>query len=173
MQHKLLVINCGGAFATTTCAPAACSADKLARFQALVVAGGEVDPATLSTLVPRALMLGFVWSGSALVGVGGLKRPYATYRSKVFKSAHVSLKPENFALELGWVHLHVSAQDKHLTTPLVKKLVRAASGAPVYATSRVNNLRMHTSLFHAGFRPVGTPFPSDLHAPNIQLLVCP
>ena len=43
-------------------------------------------------------------------------------------------------------------------------------GARVYATSTVNNDRMHSSLKRFGFKPVGVPYPSKQNEPGFSCL---
>ncbi|WP_137912358.1 hypothetical protein [Rudaea sp. 3F27F6] len=71
------------AFTIQISEPSICSAAELAAFQALVRKGGEVDHRTLPALVEAARFLAFVKSDSLLVGVGAIKRPYASHRGKV------------------------------------------------------------------------------------------
>jgi ribosomal protein S18 acetylase RimI-like enzyme len=165
-------MNESAAFTIETSAPSACDAPVLAEFQVLVLEGGEVDPNTLPALVQRALALAFVRSGDSLVGVGGIKRPNPSYRSKVFKCAHAKLNPADFEFELGWIYVRPSAQGNRLATRLVLELMPSLGGAAVYATSRTNNGRMHSSLIRGGFREEGTPYPSKRNEPEIQLFVC-
>jgi ribosomal protein S18 acetylase RimI-like enzyme len=160
------------AFTIEVSAPGVCEAAAVAEFQALVREGGEVDPSTLPALVESALSLAFVKSGSSLVGVGAIKRPYSSYRSRVFKSARSQLSPHDFEFELGWVYVHPSAQGNRLASRLVQELLPSLKGAAVYATSRADNARMHASLSRAGFRREGARYPSKINEPEIQLFVC-
>lgn len=47
---------------------------------------------------------------------------------------------------------NLSSAGYRLTTPMVTGLLQRAGGLPVYATSRVDNMRTHASLEHCGFR---------------------
>jgi hypothetical protein len=162
----------GQAFTTNVFDPSACDASTLSEFQALVLAGGEVDPTTLPNLIQRALVLGFAHLGASLVGVSGIKRPNDSYRSKVFMKAKSPLNPSKFEFELGWVYVNPCARGNRLASRLVLDLMPALKGAAVYATSRVDNWPMHSSLHRAGFRLEGTPYPSNMNEPDIQLFVC-
>jgi hypothetical protein len=68
----------------------------------LVKRGGEVNPQTLRDLVHRAFMLAFAWHEQALAAVGGLKRPNAAYRARIFDKAGVR-DPAVYKFELGRV----------------------------------------------------------------------
>lgn len=159
----------GSNFTIQVLAPGACDAAALTEFQTLVREGGEVDPATLPALVKNALSLAFVKSSMSLVGVGAIKRPYASYRSRVFKSARSLLKADDYEFELGWVYVRPSAQGNRLASRLVQELMPHLNGAAMYATSRVDNVRMHASLSRAGFCPEGIPYPSRVNEPELQL----
>jgi RimJ/RimL family protein N-acetyltransferase len=79
--------------------------------------------------------------------------------------------PEQFEFELGWVYVRPSARGKGVASALVESLVSSLNGACAYATSRVDNERMHAALKRFGFVPVGVPYPSQLNEPSIQLLL--
>lgn len=143
---------------------------ELAQFRMLVLEGGEVDEYTLPALIERAAALAFIQKGDSLVGVGALKRPNASYRKKVFAQAQSSLAGD-FDFELGWIYLSPAARGNRLTTPMVAGLLQRADGLPVYATSRTDNMRMHASLEHCGFRKEGTPYRSKQRETDIQLFV--
>ena len=104
--------------------------------------------------------------------VGAVKRPNTDYRAGVFAKADVKQEPAQFEFELGWVYVHPSARGRGLASALVGVLVPTLHGARAYATSRVNNERMHASLKRFGFKPVGIPYPSQLNEPEIQLFLC-
>lgn len=137
----------------------------------LVRQGGEVDAHSLPRLVDRALALGFAFRADDLVAVGGVKRPNAGHRARVFASAGVAMDPGKFEFELGWVYVIPDARDQHVSTRLVEALMQNIGEAQVYATSRVNNDRMHALFARLEFAPVGEPYPSKLNEPNIQLFV--
>ncbi|WP_431099014.1 hypothetical protein [Polaromonas aquatica] len=151
--------------------PAECDLERLAIFQALVLEGGEVNPATLPQMIGRAPVLAFLQSDQLVVGVGGIKRPYDSHRSKVFAQSKANSDPAIFEFELGWIYLRPVARSRHQVSPLIRALMVELKAAPVYATSRVNNDRMHTALKNCGFTPDGNPYPSKLNEPFIQLFV--
>jgi len=136
-----------------------------------VLEGVEVDAHTLPALIERALALALVRDEESVVGIGAIKRPNASYRNRVFGDAKSRLVPAQFDFELGWIYLCEAARGKRLTTPIVQALLLRLEGRPVYATSRVDNVPMHASLTHCGFRKEGTPFPSKQNQGQIQLFV--
>lgn len=152
--------------------PNACGIEDLNAFQQFVLAGGEVNADTLPGLVTRALSLAFVRIGEQLVAVGAIKRPNAGYRAGIFDKAGVKQDPTQFEFELGWIYVDPSVRGKGIASAVVEVLVHTLHGARAYATSRVNNEPMHTSLMRYGFTPIGSPYPSQLNEPNIQLFLC-
>lgn len=155
----------------SVCPPKSCSADQLTAFKRMVIEGGEVSRATLATLVDRALVIAFARAAGVLVGVGAIKRPHDTHRKRVFLGAKSLLNPSHFDFELGWVCVDSAHRGKGLASRLVESLTLSLKGAAVYATSRVNNDRMHSSLRRFGFKTEGLPYPSRVNAPEIQLFV--
>lgn len=153
-------------------APADCSVEEIVAFQHLVLLGGEVAQETLSGLVKNALSLAFAKTGNTVLAVAALKRPNASYRARVFKKAGSTHNHEEYEFELGWVFVHQSARGRGLATQVVEALVPTLGSAKAYATSRVDNNNMHSSLRRVGFTPVGTSYPSKLKESHIQLFVC-
>lgn len=153
-------------------APAKVCAPDEAAFQAMVVAAREVTPATLPTLYKNAEALAFARSGGVLVGVGALKHPFDSHRESVFRHARSNLSPASFAYELGWFHVIESFQGKHISSRMVQVLMPWAAGGSVYATSRVNNERMHHALIrHGGFVKEGGDFASTLGDVPLRLFI--
>lgn len=148
------------------------SPEERALFEQMVLEGGEVNPKTLPGLVARALVLAFARLDRVLVGVGAIKRPYDSHRGDVFEWAKAELDPTQFEFELGWVYVNASGRNRRLASRLVEKLMPSLNGASVYATSRVDNTRMHASLTRFGFKRVGVPYSSKQNEPEIQLFVC-
>jgi GNAT superfamily N-acetyltransferase len=152
--------------------PREASAEERAAFEQMVLEAGEVNPDTLPGLIDRALALAFVRLDGTLVAVGAIKRPYSEHRGHVFTWAKSKIDPKQFEFELGWIYVKPAAQGKRIASRIVEKLMPVLNGALVYATSRVNNDRMHSSLKRFGFQPVGIPYPSKQNEPHIQLFIC-
>ena len=84
--------------------PADCTPQALADFEKLVIEAGTVDPQGLTQRIRNASRLLFLRESSGqLVGVGALKHPLASYRSKVFARARATAASEEYPIELGWV----------------------------------------------------------------------
>jgi len=141
-------------------------------FKGMVVGAGEVDPATLPDLYATAFVLGIARSANRVVGIGALKRPFAGHRRNVFRSAKSRLAPEAFAYELGWFHVLPDFQGNHISSRLVGQLIPWIRGESAYATSRLDNERMHSALIkHGSFVAEGSAFPSSRGPVPLQLFV--
>lgn len=151
--------------------PGQVSAERRALFMQRVREGGEVNPHSLRRLVDRAFVLGLALRGQDLVGVGGIKRPNAAYRDRIFASAGAAQDPAEFEFELGWIYVVPAARSQHVSTRLVETLMRNIGDGQVYATSHVNNERVHALLDRFDFAAVGKPYRSKLNEPDIQLFV--
>jgi predicted GNAT family N-acyltransferase len=155
----------------TAKSPAECSATELEDFVSLVLAGGEVSPQGLADRAANAASLSFLRRNGCLVGVAGLKRPEASYRTRIASSAKFALSHEALPLELGWVFLMPSARGSKLSLPLCAPLVQAAGAAGIFATSRSSNAGMHATLRKLGFLRVGEEWLSKQVKENLCLFV--
>lgn len=145
--------------------------DDIASFKELVRIGGEVNDQTLSSLVSGSLLLAFARRNETLVAIGAVKRPNDSYRTKIFLKAGVLERMADFEHELGWIYVDPAARGNGLSRKIVDVLLTAPTSGHLYATSRVNNLAMHTTLKHFGFTEAGAPYPSSLNEPQIQLFL--
>jgi len=143
---------------------------QLEAFKALVQMGDEVDPVTLPGLVQTALAVGVVEQAGQIVAVGGIKRPKAGYRAKVFGKAGVE-DPGRFPFELGWLFVQEGHRERGLSGRLVRALLERAKDARVYATSSVGNARMHSTLEKAGFASAGQQYRSSKPGKRLMLFV--
>lgn len=152
--------------------PAKVDAEDAALFKQMVTDTGEVNPETLPTLFSRARLVCFARLDRRLVGVGALKRPYATHAAKVFTRAKSALDPKAFPYELGWFHVADGFRGHHISSHMVEQLMKHAGGVGVYATSRVNNAPMHSALTtHGGFVHEGSEYPSEQSDVPLRLFV--
>ena len=152
-------------------APSACTDEEVSAFKELVLAGGEVNAGTLPELMSRSLALAFARKANSLVAVAAIKRPNVGYRAGVFTKSKGKQDPARFEFELGWVYVSPSARGNGAASALVSALVPALNAAPAYATSRVDNERMHATLKRFGFVAAGVPYPSKINEPEIQLFL--
>ena len=151
--------------------PDAFAPEEIDDFVALVLAGGEVDPNGLKGRVMSAPQIAFLRENDCLQGVGGLKKPSDNHRREVELGSKTTLNAESVPFELGWVFILPSARNRKLSFPLCRALVSAANGKGIFATSRSNNLGMHSTLEKLGFSRVGSEWPSQQNDGNLVLFL--
>lgn len=143
-------------------APSEVEAKDTALFKQTVLDAGEVNPVSVPGLYRRARMVCFARLDGQLAGVAALKRPNTTHRAKVFIRAKSALDSDTFQYEIGWFHVLDGFKGRHISSHMMEHLVKHADGAPIYATSRVDNLPMHAALTtHGGFVREGSEYPSE------------
>lgn len=154
--------------------PSHCADEELSTFESLVRGAGEVNPNGLNERIRNAHYLMFLFDEAGeSCGVSALKMPADGYRSRVFNKAHSVLSPASYPLELGWVVVSPAHQGKGLSYRLVSELLSTAGGDLIYATTRVDNTRMHRTLVRAGFREEGGHYRSTRHDHDLTLFVQP
>ena len=140
--------------------PSDCTSQALADFENLVIKYGTVDPQGLTQRIRDAFRLLFLReSNGQLVGVGALKRPQLSYRSKVFAKARATTPPDEYRVELGWVAVAKSHQGRGLSRRIIGQLISLAGNENLFATTRADARAMHFADDH-GFKPAGKPYPS-------------
>ncbi|MBY5556569.1 N-acetyltransferase [Rhizobium leguminosarum] len=144
-------------------APGECSAHELDEFCAIVAEGGEVS-AGMRDRVTRAFRLGFIRYDGNAAGTAALKKPKASYRTKVFSAAKSAVKPKDFPFELGWIYLREEHRLKGQMTRLIGELMPLAQGENIFATTRTANTIMKDMLVQLHFKPNGEEYPSTLQS---------
>jgi GNAT superfamily N-acetyltransferase len=140
--------------------PSDCTAQALADFENLVIEGGTVDPQGLTQRIRNASRLLFLReSDRQLVGVGALKHPLLSYRSKVFAKAGTTTQPDHYRVELGWIAVAKSHQGRGLSRRIIGRLVGLAENENLFATTRADARTMRFAADY-GFKPAGKPYPS-------------
>ena len=140
--------------------PADCSPEVLADFENLVTKYGTVDPEGLTQRIRDASRLLFLRESSGqLVGVGALKHPLSSYRSKVFAKAQTTTPPDEYCVELGWVAVAKSHQGRGLSRRIIGQLISLAENENLFATTRDYARAMRFAADYA-FKPAGKPYPS-------------
>jgi GNAT superfamily N-acetyltransferase len=141
-------------------APEDCAPEALADFEKLVIETGTVDQEGLTQRIRDASRLLFLReSNGELVGVGALKRPVLSYRSKVFTKAGITTPPDEYPVELGWVAVAKSHQGRGLLRRIIGQLISLAENENLFATTRANARAMRFAADY-GFKPAGEPYPS-------------
>jgi GNAT superfamily N-acetyltransferase len=140
--------------------PSDCTPQALADFENLVIEAGTVDPEGLTQRIRDASRLLFLReSDGQLVGVGALKHPLLSYRSKVFAKAGTTTVSDEYRVELGWVTVAKSHQGRGLSRRIISQLVSLAENENLFATTRADARAMRFAADY-GFRPAGKPYPS-------------
>jgi GNAT superfamily N-acetyltransferase len=140
--------------------PSDCSPEALADFENLVTKYGTVDPEGLTQRIHDASRLLFLReSNGQLVGVGALKHPVLSYRSKVFAKARATTPSNEYRVELGWIAVAESHQGRGLSRRIIGQLISLAENESLFATARVDARAMRFATDH-GFKPEGKPYPS-------------
>lgn len=135
--------------------PDAFSLAERMRFAELVIEGGEVGGAVLTDNIASAKILAVYRDMGAIHGVAALKRPRDSYRGKIEAKAGVALSKTEYPYEIGYIFLDDRLQGQRLSYPIVQAALDSAEGAGVFATVRVDNDKMRSTLSRAGFSAVG------------------
>lgn len=141
-------------------APKNYAASDLDEFAAIVADGGEVAEG-VRVRVERAYRLGIITYDGAVVGTAAVKKPTASYRTKVFEKAKSKCAPTDYPYELGWIFLKDPHRKKGQMTHLLKELIPAAKGSAMFATTRAANEVMQEMLVQLGFSPDWEEYPSE------------
>ncbi|MGH9774231.1 MAG: GNAT family N-acetyltransferase [Candidatus Acidiferrales bacterium] len=151
--------------------PKDCEAKEIGDFMALVLAGGEVTAAGLEDRIRSAARLFFLDVGCCLCGIAALKCPEEGYRKGISNKSGVPLSEAEYPFELGWVFVMPSARGRKFSQDLTRTAIAVAGDKGVFATSRTDNIGMHSSLAKCGFLPTGAPYPSTRGEYKLQVFV--
>lgn len=135
--------------------PDAFSLAERTRFEKLVIEGGEVSGAVLTSNIANAKILAMYRDKGVIHGVAALKRPRDSYRGKLEAKAGVALPRTEYPYEIGYIFLDNKLQGQRLSYPIVQAALENADGAGVFATVRIDNDKMRRTLKRAGFNAVG------------------
>ena len=140
--------------------PAECTPQALADFEKLLMEAGTVDPQGLTQRIGDASRLLFLReSNGQLVGVGALKHPLLSYRSRVFAEARAIASADEYPIELGWIAVAKSHQGRGLSRRIIGQLMSLAENENVFATARTDPRAMRFAADY-GFKLAGKPYPS-------------
>ena len=140
--------------------PSDCTPQALTDFEELVVEAETVDPQGLTQRIHDASQLLFLReSNGQLVGVGALKHPLLSYRTRVFANAGIAMLSDKYCVELGWVAVAKSHEGRGLSRRIIGELVSLAENQNLFATTRVDARAMRFAADH-GFKPAGKSYPS-------------
>jgi GNAT superfamily N-acetyltransferase len=130
------------------------------QFRNLVVRAGEVGTRGINNRIQNAEALAFLSVRNKIVGIAALKNPSTGHKREVFEKANAVDSLPAYRFELGWCHVSKKFQGNGYSKVLLKELLPSARGQGVYATSRLDNQRMHKSLENEGFVQIGDSWPS-------------
>src|SRR5262249_43699901 len=140
--------------------PAECTPQALVDFEKLVMEAGTVDSQGLTQRIGDASRLLFLReSNGQLVGVGALKHPLLSYRSRVFAEARAIASADEYPIELGWIAVVKSHQGRGLSRRIIDQLMSLAENENVFATTRTDPRAMRFAADY-GFKLAGKPYPS-------------
>jgi RimJ/RimL family protein N-acetyltransferase len=139
--------------------PIDCDEDDRARFAALVAEGDEVAGAVLLTNIADARILIMLRQDGIVRGVAALKRPRASYRKKIAKSAATALPEAEMPFELGYIYIEPDLQGRGLSHRLIAAALEHCDGTKIFATVRTDNQPMRSALARAGFADAGRSYP--------------
>lgn len=140
---------------------------------ALVRAGGEVGGDVIENNVRNAKGLVFLRQGGCLSGIAALKNPLQSYRQKISKKTGVLVEASEFPFELGYIYVLPSARHNNISGDLTRAALSIAEGEGVFATSRIDNIYMHTTLGRFGFVKSGCIYTSSKGSHDLQLFLRP
>ena len=145
---------------SSTLSPSDCTPEALADFENLIIEAGTVDPRGLTQRIRDASQLVFLReSNGRLVGVGALKHPLLSYRSRVFAEARATALADEYPIELGWIAVAKSHQGRGLSRRIIAQLMSLAENENVFATTRPDARAMRFAADY-GFKLAGKPYPS-------------
>ena len=151
--------------------PKCCSDAEIARFEALVSEGGEVELAGLQERILRAELLIFIYDNDdQTVAVGAIKNPNKGYKSAIFEKSGASGK-ENYDFELGWLYVAEIARNKGYGRILMELICQQLTDKSCFATTRENNTAMQYLFDKFGFSKLGTPYKSKIGNHSLTLYV--
>lgn len=140
--------------------PSGLSSQAINDFVEFVVAGGEINPATMPALVAQAISLVTLHQNETLIGTAAIKMPFAGHHQNEFAKANVAPLAASYPYELGWVVVDSAYRKQGHGRTLVSHAIDQLDCHAVYATTKSNSMR--TMLSEFGFRPLGDTYPSEL-----------
>jgi len=150
--------------------PSKCSEKELEDFEDFVLAGDQVNPNTLNSLIRKAKALVFLKQGGCLKGIAAIKNPNLNYKNKVFEKAKATVLASDFMFELGWVFVLPSERGKKFSHELVKAALTASDSQSVFATSHLTNEKMHHTLKLYGFSCHGHEYSNSSGSKNVLFI---
>jgi predicted GNAT family N-acyltransferase len=146
--------------------PSSMTAGEIEAFIGFVVAGGEINPATMPALVARAVSLVTLHHDDRLIGTAAIKTPFAGHHRNEFAKAGVPALAPSYPFELGWVVVDEAFRRMGHGRTLVGHALDQLGARGVYATTKSDGMRAMLPDF--GFCPLGDAYPSGMD-PHVSL----
>ena len=96
-----------------------------------------------------------------LVATGAIKIPRKNYKKGVFEKAGVLRLLNKYKYEAGWIVVSISHRRKGFSTKIVTTLIEEISNHGCYATTKADNVAMHTIFHKTGFEKLGDDYQSQ------------
>lgn len=151
--------------------PSQCNFSELKAFERLVVEGGEVSQGGLRTRIRNAKSLAFLVDED-YGGVCAIKRPLVSYKQKVFKKACAD-NCAAYEFELGWLYVSEAMRGLGLGRELLSAILDTLRNDTCFATTRADNVAMHSLFSEFGFTKLGSPYRSEEGDYHLVLYVKP
>jgi predicted GNAT family N-acyltransferase len=149
--------------------PNDCNSEELNNFERIVVEAGQVQAVGFRDLMLNAYRLIFIKVNGKLVATGAIKVPRESYKKDIFEKAGVSELLNKYKYEIGWIFVSISQRRKGFSTEIVKALIEVISNHGCYATTKSNNIGMHTIFDKMCFEKLGNDYQSSNGDYNLRL----
>lgn len=138
---------------------ATCSKQEIKDFVALAQ-GGHTVPAIN---IERVELIGFVYEGDTLIATRCLKRPFLSYKKRVFQAAQMERFHSFYSLESGYSHTVERFRKFGLSTSLLRALLedKRTQMHTVFGTTLMHNTPIVKCYLKIGAKPIGRPFCSE------------
>lgn len=143
--------------------------DEIAQIENLIIAGGEVNPKTLSERLKEVQAIAVFRDEATIVATAAIKKPLASYKTGVFTKAQVETLVNEYSLELGYVFTLLEYRGFKLASTLCSQLVDKFREFPLFSTSRIGNKAMFSTLSRLGFIITGETFENKDGTDNLFL----
>lgn len=137
------------------------------KFKEIVINAGEVRESSFDGLIRKNPTLMFIPDADEMSAVGALKIPNDTHKNRVFEKSNSLENPEDFDFEIGWIVSRM--EGKGYGKKIVEVLMDVTSN--LYATVRIDNIKMKGIFVKYGFIKSGDAFPSDKGDHFIELYI--
>ncbi|MDG6225851.1 MAG: hypothetical protein QCI82_10110 [Candidatus Thermoplasmatota archaeon] len=134
--------------------------------------GSESFPSTLNDLREGSHCLALYRSENGdIIGSGGIKKPSAVRKGNIFSRARSLYSPEEFEMEIGWIHSPQGEEGEAILDSIVGGLIEYAGSTKLYCITLSDDMRLIPVLKDHRFRKAGTEIPSSRGDHSFNLYV--